>query len=60
MFQIYNYHLKLSKKCKFNLNGQLLHAYKIEFTHPTKNERMVFECELPDYFEKVLKVLREN
>lgn len=48
------------KKCKFNLNGQLLHAYKIEFTHPTKNERMVFECELPDYFEKVLKVLREN
>ena len=49
-----------SKKCKFNLNGQLLHAYKIEFTHPTKNERMAFECELPDYFEKVLKVLREN
>ena len=42
---------------EFKLNGQLLHAYKIEFCHPTTNKTMSFEIPLPDYFEKVLKKL---
>ena len=45
------------KKQKFNLNGQLLHAYKLEFTHPVTKERLTFTAPLPDYFEKTLKIL---
>lgn len=46
------------KKSKFNLKGQLLHAYKIEFDHPSSSERLEFSCELPDYFVRVLNNLR--
>ncbi len=45
-------------KEKFNLQGQLLHAKKIEFYHPRTNEYMSFEVPLPDYFEKFLNLLR--
>ncbi len=46
------------KNQKFNLNGQLLHAYKLEFNHPKTGERVCFEAPLPDYFEKVLSKLK--
>ena len=46
-------------KQKFDLDGQLLHAYKLELTHPTTNKRMTFECPLPDYFENILKKLKK-
>ncbi len=46
------------KNQKFNLEGQLLHAYKLELSHPTTGKRMTFECDLPDYFEKILKKLK--
>ena len=39
------------------LNGQLLHAYKIKFVHPTTNQPMEFSCPLPDYFENFLSKL---
>ncbi len=42
---------------KFGLKGQLLVAYKIEFTHPRTNEIMKFEIDLPDYFVNVLAKL---
>lgn len=45
------------KKREFGLNGQLLHAYRLEFTHPTSGERMAFFAPLPDYFSNVLKKL---
>ena len=45
------------KDKNFKTNGQLLHAYKIEFSQPTTNERILLECPLPDYFEKALKKL---
>ncbi len=48
------------KNQKFNLNGQLLHAYKLEFVHPTTNKLVSFNSELPDYFSKVLKGLKTN
>ncbi len=38
-------------------NGQLLHAYKISFTHPTTGEQMEFVIDLPDYFQNVIKNL---
>lgn len=45
------------KKREFDLNGQLLHAWRLEFTHPTSGERLVFTAPLPEYFDKVLKKL---
>ncbi len=47
------------KNQKFNLNGQLLHAYKLELTHPKTNKRMCFECDIPEYFKKVLTKLKK-
>lgn len=41
-------------------NGQLLHARQLVLTHPISGERMTFEAELPDYFEKVLEKLRKT
>lgn len=45
------------KKREFGLSGQLLHAYRLEFTHPTSGARMAFTAPLPDYFTDVLKKL---
>ena len=45
------------KTQKFRLNGQLLHAFRLELTHPKSGERMVFEAPLPDYFRAVLAKL---
>lgn len=43
---------------KFKLDGQLLHARKLSFTHPETGKRMTFECDIPDYFAKILKVCK--
>ncbi|MGN0813496.1 MAG: RluA family pseudouridine synthase [Candidatus Coproplasma sp.] len=48
------------KKREFNLSGQLLHAYRLELTHPATGERMTFFAPLPDYFTAVLKKLSIN
>lgn len=48
------------KNQKFNLDGQLLHAYKLELTHPTTKKRMEFNAEIPEYFVKVLNKLRQQ
>ena len=45
------------KNQKFNLNGQLLHAVKLELTHPVTGERMTFSAPVPDYFLNVLNKL---
>lgn len=39
------------------LKGQLLHAYKLEFSQPTTKEKIVVKCDIPDYFENFLKKL---
>ena len=38
-------------------DGQALHAKRLELTHPRTNERMTFECELPENFKKMLRLL---
>lgn len=48
-----------SNPCKFKLQGQLLHAYKLILTHPTSGEVMTFEAPLPDYFAKVISELKD-
>lgn len=45
------------KKQRFNLEGQLLHAYALELTHPVSGERMRFQAPLPADFQHVLHVL---
>lgn len=46
-------------KNPFNVTGQMLHAAKLEFMHPTKNQKVTFEAPLPEYFSNVLKMLEE-
>ena len=42
----------------FGVEGQMLHSQKLEFVHPISGKKMNLEAPLPEYFEKVLKVLR--
>ena len=41
------------------LGGQLLHAVRLSFVHPTTLKEVAFEAPLPDYFEKYLEKLRK-
>ena len=44
-------------KNKFGVEGQMLHAYKIKFKHPSTNEEVEFTAELPEYFTEILEKL---
>ena len=41
-----------------NLSGQCLHAKSLEFLHPTKGEKMLFESKLPTNLMNIVKKLR--
>ena len=45
------------KKQKVKADGQLLHAWRLELTHPTTGERMVFNAPLPPAFQEILDKL---
>ena len=40
--------------------GQMLHSYKIEFTHPITSKLLSYEINPPEEFEKALEKLREE
>ena len=42
------------------LGGQCLHAKSIGFVHPTTGKFLRFDSELPDYFNKVVDILRKE
>jgi 23S rRNA pseudouridine1911/1915/1917 synthase len=42
----------------FKLEGQVLHAMTIGFIHPRSGKYMEFEAPLPEYFERLLSILR--
>ena len=44
----------------FKLQGQCLHARDLGFIHPTTRQYMEFSAPLPDYFEKLLKTLKNK
>lgn len=46
------------QKQPFKLIGQVLHAKVLGFIHPTTNEYMEFETELPQYFNELLNKLK--
>ena len=45
------------KKQKLKADGQLLHAQRLELTHPSTKERMTFTAPLPTAFAEVLQKL---
>ncbi|HHV98571.1 MAG TPA: RluA family pseudouridine synthase [Clostridiaceae bacterium] len=49
-----------SKKQKYNVDGQALHAKVLGFVHPGTGEYMEFEAEIPEYFKKLLEELRNS
>ena len=44
-------------KNKFGVEGQMLHAYKIKFVHPTTGKEVEYTAELPKYFKDILDKL---
>ena len=46
------------KNTKFNLKGQTLHARKIGFIHPTTNEYIEFNSDLPEYFTNIINKIK--
>lgn len=45
---------------KLGVAGQCLHSKNVTFVHPRTNEEMHFESDLPDYFEEILRKLRNK
>ena len=48
------------KKCPFHLEGQTLHAMVLGFVHPSEKQYMEFTAPLPEYFEKLLELIRKQ
>ena len=48
------------EKNRAGASRQMLHAQTLGFVHPTSGEEMVFECEPPEDFGKVLGLLRSG
>ena len=46
-------------KNPFGVEGQMLHAKRLEFKHPITQKPMVLEAPVPTYFEEVLEKLEE-
>lgn len=46
-------------KQKFKLEGQLLHAIKLELVHPKTRQKMEFVAPIPEYFQNVLSKLKK-
>ena len=45
---------------EFGIEGQCLHAQKLEFTHPITQKEMKLEAKIPEYFENIIKKLENN
>lgn len=48
------------RKNKFGLDKQMLHAHKVGFIHPSKNEYIEFIADLPDYFLNIIDKLKNK
>lgn len=47
-------------KNEWNIQGQCLHAKSLKFKHPITGKEMFLEAKLPEYFQKLIKELREE
>lgn len=48
------------KDPKFKIEGQMLHAKLLGINHPTTNEYMEFEADMPKYFKDILDKLEKK
>ena len=51
---------KYAKRSTLETQGQMLHAQKIEFVHPTTHKAMAFEAKAPAIFTEVLNSLEKS
>lgn len=49
-----------NQKSPYHVQGQTLHAMVLGFVHPTTGQYLELEAPLPEYFEKILKDLRQK
>ncbi|MBQ2409022.1 MAG: RluA family pseudouridine synthase [Bacilli bacterium] len=49
-----------NKKMIFDESGQCLHAKELGFVHPTTNEYMSFNSELPECFTNIMEMLKNE
>lgn len=47
-------------KNRLNVEGQMLHAYKIKFIHPTTKKEVEFVADLPKYFKEIIDELESG
>ena len=47
-------------KNEWNVSGQCLHAWKLEFKHPITGKKISLEAEIPEYFKNIIKELEEE
>ena len=47
-------------KNEFGIEGQCLHARKLEFKHPITGKEMKLEAPLPEYFQDIINMLEKN
>lgn len=47
-------------KNEFEVKGQMLHAWKLEFIHPITGKKINLEAPVPDYFKEILKKLNDR
>lgn len=47
-------------KNEFGIEGQCLHAKRLEFNHPINEKEMKLEAPMPEYFENIIKELENN
>ena len=61
--RIKSYHMKYNSLLKLiikSINRVSLHAYSIEIIHPTTLKKIKFTAPIPDDFNKVLEILKDN
>lgn len=47
-------------KNEWNISGQCLHAWKLEFIHPITGKKISLEAEIPEYLKNIIKELEEE
>lgn len=47
-------------KNEWNVSGQCLHAWKLEFVHPITGKKISLEAEIPEYLKNIIKELEEE
>ena len=47
-------------KNEWDVSGQCLHAWKLEFNHPITGKKLSLEAEIPEYLKNIIKELERT